>query len=56
MTKLRVTWNQKSWYRHMDNRCTNFRHCSASGHMYLIHMYKKCRIDRSGGISKVWRF
>lgn len=47
---------QKDWWRNMDNCCINFRHCSAGGHMYLVHMFQRCRIDRCGGISKVARF
>lgn len=56
-TKLRwSSWKQKGWYRHMDNSCINFRHCGVGSHMYSIHMLGKCRIDRLGGVSRVWRF
>jgi hypothetical protein len=54
--KLRYAWNQKSWQRNMDNRCINYLHCGQANDMYLIHMNKKCRIDRLGGVSKVVRF
>ena len=45
---------QKDWWRNLDNLCINYRHCGEENSMYLIHMSGKCRIDRLGGISKVW--
>lgn len=45
---------QKSWWRNMDNVIINYRHIGEANNMYLIHMNKKCRIDRLGGVSKVY--
>lgn len=47
---------QKDWWQNMDNVVINYRHCGEENHMYLIHMNKRCRIDRLGGISKVMRY
>ena len=38
----------------MDNVVINYRHCGEKNSMYLCHMVERCRIDRLGGISKVW--
>ena len=38
----------------MDNIVINYRHMGEENSMYLVHMNGKCRIDRLGGISKVW--
>ena len=45
---------QKDWWRNMDNVVINYRHCGEKNSMYLCHMVERCRIDRLGGISKVW--
>ena len=56
MTKLHMrTYTQKDWFRNMDNIVVNYRHRGEENHMYLIHMLGKCRIDRLGGVSKVYR-
>ena len=47
---------QKDWWRNMDNIIINYRHRGEENDMYLIHMNKRCRIDRLGGISKVMRY
>ena len=54
--KLRYAWNQKHWMWNMNNICINYRHMGEDNHMYLVHMNQKCRIDRLGGVSKVWRW
>ena len=53
--KIRVSLNQKDWLWNMNNIIINYRHKGQSNDMYLIHMFKKCRIDRLGGVSKIWR-
>lgn len=47
---------QKTWYFNMNNIVVNYLHMGEDNDMYLIHMNKKCRIDRLGGVSRVWRF
>ena len=47
---------QKTWFFNMNNIFVNYLHMGEDNDMYLVHMNKKCRIDRLGGVSRVWRF
>lgn len=47
---------QKTWFFNMNNIVVNYLHMGEDNDMYLVHMNKKCRIDRLGGVSRVWRF
>ncbi len=37
----------------MDNKCINYLHMSECS-LRWVHMVGKCRLDRLGGISKIW--
>ena len=47
---------QKSWWRNMDNIIIDYLHKSETNDFYLIHMYKKCRIDRTCCYSRMFRW
>lgn len=44
---------QKDWWRNMDNIVINYRHMGECD-LRFVHIGDKCRIDRLGGISKIW--
>lgn len=54
--RIRYCCNVKDWFRNMDNIVINYRHMGEANHMYTIHMLGKCRIDRVGVDSKIWRY
>ncbi len=55
MAKIRY-YDQKDWFRNMNNIVTNYKHKGEANDMYLIHMVDKCRIDRQGVCPGVWRW
>lgn len=42
------SYNNKRWWRNMDNRTRNYWHIGEEFHMRTIHMNQKCRLDRVG--------
>lgn len=47
---------QKSWYHNLLGIVINYKHCSEENDMYLIHMNGRCRLDRVGCYSRIWRW
>lgn len=54
--KFHYSMKTKDWYWNMNNIIINFRRRGEANDMYLIHMNEKCRIDRTGPDSRVWRW
>jgi len=53
--KIRRSWG-KSWFRDIGNRVMNYRHKGQDNDVYLIHMFHRCRIDRTCCYPRVWRW
>lgn len=53
--KIRYSLNQKDWCFNMRKHIINYQHMSEAS-LKFIHMRKKCRLDRNGGISKIWSY
>lgn len=47
---------QKPWVWNMRKIIINYQHKGEANDLYLVHMNNKCRIDRLGGISKIWSY
>lgn len=47
---------QKSWYHNLLGIVSDYKHRSEENDMYLIHMNDRCRLDRVGCYSSIWRW
>lgn len=55
MTKFRKYNNNKYWWWNMNNIVVNYQHRGEENDLYLLNIFNEERIDRLGGISKVYQ-
>lgn len=55
-TKLHKSSEVKRWWWNMNNIIINYHHIGEDNDMRFIHMNGKCRLDRIGMYSSVFRW